>query len=548
YFILIKGAKGAAFMTPETKDFILNNGLKIIGISLVFWTVLLQVLHSLLKVDILKVVILIGTFALAMAFASNDLVNFIGVPLAGLASYKAFLAAPGTDATEVLMVALQGEVETKTIFLVAAGVIMVITLWISRKARSVVNTSLDLSRQDEGTERFGSSGFSRVLVRRSIGLSNTLNKFIPDNTRSFISKQFDATAANKQNAKSGVSFDKLRAAVNLVVAAILISFATSLKLPLSTTYVTFMVAMGTSLADRAWGRESAVYRITGVLSVIGGWFLTAISAFTVAFVVVNFISWGGIYAIGAMVLFALFMIIRTHKFHSTREKDDAKIRKIYTEEIDDQRIIKSCSDRTKNIVSVINDNYAEIINALYYEDRKQARHAVKAVRALNKDLKEEQNNLGITISKLKEEGAETSHYYVQMISYLREIGHCLNYIAEPSFEHIDNMHKGLTPQQKEDIDTVQSHLFNMLNLAQEIIDETAFSRLDELISMEQELLEIIKKMRKKQIKRIKQKETGKKNSMLFLNILQETKNLSLFSVNLLKAHRNFIMYNDSDYY
>ena len=548
YFMLIKGAKGATFMTEATKEYIIDHTLTIISISFIFWTVVTQLLYSLFKVDILKVIVLIGTFALAMAFAGNDLVNFIGVPLAGLASFKEFVAAPGQDATEVMMEALAGPVKTPTIFLIGAGIIMVISLWTSKKARSVVNTSIDLSRQHEGTERFGSSGFSRVIVRRTMAFGNSIKNALPSSTRKFINKQFDASESSDEDDKSGVSFDKLRASVNLIVAAILISFATSLKLPLSTTYVTFMVAMGTSLADRAWGRESAVYRITGVLSVIGGWFLTALSAFTVSFLVVNFISWGGTYAIAIMVIIAIIMIIRTHKLHRKKQEASEKKKQEEMALVDNASIMESCSLKTKNTVESIKQNYKEIINSLYSEDRKNAKSALKTIRQLNKDLKEEQNNLGTTIFKLQEEGAETSHYYVQVIGYLREVGHCLNYMAEPSFEHIDNMHKGLTETQKEELDKIQNLLYELLDIAITIIEENTFVKIDNLIETQNNLLAQLKEARKNQIKRIKHKDTGKKNSMLYLNIIQETKNLSLYSVNLIKAHRDFVIYNDSEYF
>ncbi|MFO8055485.1 MAG: inorganic phosphate transporter [Bacteroidales bacterium] len=548
FFILIKGAKGATFMTDATTNYLMNNSTWLMAGSFVFWSVLLQLLSFLFKADILKIIILVGTFALAMAFAGNDLVNFIGVPLAGLSAFKSYIAANGQSASEVMMSALNEPVQTNTLYLIAAGIFMVIALWTSRKARSVVNTSIDLSRQNEGVERFGSSTFSRAIVRRFIAINKTVSKAAPTRLRAFIRKQFNPTASNRQSAKTGVSFDKLRAAVNLVVAAVLISFATSLTLPLSTTYVTFMVAMGTSLADRAWGRESAVYRITGVFSVIGGWFLTALSAFTIAFIVVNIISWGEIYAVAALLIIALLMIIRTHKLHNRKRKAEEIKKAAHKEITDNQSAIRSCSHRTHQTVNVINISYRHLINALFKEDRRKARNATQAIKQLNKELKDEQNNLGVTIQKLQEEGAETSHYYVQVISYLREIVHCLTYMAEPALNHIENSHKGLTPQQKEELDNIQNHLFNILTLAQEIIERNTFSKLDELIQMEHEFLSILKTARKNQIKRIKNQETGKKNSMLYLNILQETKNLSLNSVNLIKSHRDFVTYNDSDYF
>jgi Na+/phosphate symporter len=380
-----------------------------------------------------------------------------------------------------------------------------------------------------------------------MGISDSINKILPKPARDFIQKQFDASQANEKNAETGVSFDKLRASVNLVVAAILISFATSLTLPLSTTYVTFMVAMGTSLADRAWGRESAVYRITGVISVIGGWFLTALSAFTVAFILVNIINWGEVYAIIVLLAIAITMIIRTHKLHKTKrefkEKQKSAIDKVY----DNDSAIKECSNRTQGVVNIINENFKIVINALFTEDHKKIKEARKSIKKLNKTLKDDQANLDTTIAKLKEEGAETSHYYVQVSNYLREIGHCLNYIVEPSYEHINNMHKGLIPIQKQELDDIRNHLSQMLNLSDEIIEHNAFTRIDELIQIQKKLLSLIKDARKEQIRRIKHRFTGKKNAMLYFNILQETKNLTLYSVNLIKAHRDFITHNDSDF-
>ncbi|MCK4569996.1 MAG: inorganic phosphate transporter, partial [Bacteroidales bacterium] len=297
YFMLIKGAKGASFMDESVKIMIHDNQWLIAGVSFIFWTILFQVLTmSFKKLDVLKIIVLVGTFALAMAFAGNDLVNFIGVPLAGYESFLDFQANPGADPNGFLMTSLSGKIKTDTSMLLIAGMIMVITLYKSKKARSVVTTSLDLSRQDEGSERFNSTLFSRILVRQTRAMARGINYMIPDQVIKGIGNRFDFDKVKydniKQQKKDATSFDMIRASVNLVVASILIAFGTSLKLPLSTTYVTFMVVMGTSLADGAWGRESAVFRVTGVLSVIGGWFLTALSAFTVAFILAMIIYFG----------------------------------------------------------------------------------------------------------------------------------------------------------------------------------------------------------------------------------------------------------------
>ncbi|NQU85257.1 MAG: inorganic phosphate transporter, partial [Mariniphaga sp.] len=275
YFMIIKGAKGASFMKAETVAFLKNNMLEILIYSLIGWTILLQLLYWLFKIDIPKIIVLVGTFALAMAFAGNDLVNFIGVPLAGFESFKAWSTQAISSPDEFQMTILTGKVGTPTYMLLIAGLVMIITLITSRKARSVVATTLDLSRQNEGEERFQSSLFSRLVVRNTINVNKKFKRLMPGNVNRFLENRFQAiqdfTASNDPDKPA---FDKIRASVNLIVASILISLGTSLKLPLSTTYVTFMVAMGTSLSDRAWDRESAVYRISGVFTVISGWFLT----------------------------------------------------------------------------------------------------------------------------------------------------------------------------------------------------------------------------------------------------------------------------------
>ncbi|MBZ0242788.1 MAG: inorganic phosphate transporter, partial [Bacteroidales bacterium] len=318
YFMLIKGMKGASFITDDLAAWITENTVLIISVSFIGFTILFQLLSWLFKLNILKITVLAGTFALAMAFAGNDLVNFIGVPLAGYESFKTFMLNPGTDPNLLLMTSLKGKVETPTILLLLAGFIMVITLFTSRKAKSVVKTSIDLSRQDGGEERFSSSQLSRSIVRMAINISDNVSRYVPKSVKKNMEKQFRIQPHDKHE-KDYPAFDMLRASVNLVVASILIAFGTSLKLPLSTTYVTFMVAMGTSLSDRAWDRESAVYRVTGVFSVIGGWFFTALSAFTVAFLVAIFFYYGNMYAIAVMVILAIYLVYRTHKLHTSRE-------------------------------------------------------------------------------------------------------------------------------------------------------------------------------------------------------------------------------------
>ena len=320
YFMLIKGLKTSSFMTGEFKDMVYaNTGMIVLG-CMVFFTILMQVLHW-LKVNVFKVVILMGTFALALAFAGNDLVNFIGVPLAGYSSYMDLMAQGGTTTTDTfLMTSVLGPAQTPWYFLVGSGIVMVIALATSKKAQNVVKTSLDLSRQSDGEESFGTSPVARVLVRNCSNISATILSIVPTPVKNWIDSRFDQSEMIMDDK---ASFDLVRASVNVVLSGLLIALGTSLKLPLSTTYVAFMVAMGTSLADRAWGRESAVYRITGVLSVIGGWFITAGAAFTICFIVALLIYWGGIPALVAMIGLAIYSLVRSHFAYKAKLRKEA---------------------------------------------------------------------------------------------------------------------------------------------------------------------------------------------------------------------------------
>ncbi len=289
-------------------------------ISFAGWTVIFQLLILFTRVNVLKITVLVGTFALAMAFASNDLVNFIGVPLAGFESFKAFMASGSTDPGSFLMTALREPVNTPIYFLIAAGIIMVLTLRFSKKAKSVTATTIDLSRQGEGSERFASSSLARFLVRRAVETSTAVGKFAPPAVTRFVESRFDAEKDRKPKDK-GKAFDLVRASVNLVVASILIALGTSLKLPLSTTYVTFMVAMGTSLADGAWGRESAVYRITGVLTVIGGWFFTAFIAFMASFLIASLIFFGKLPVILILLVLSIFILLKDTRISQEKDRE-----------------------------------------------------------------------------------------------------------------------------------------------------------------------------------------------------------------------------------
>ena len=380
YFMLIKGIKDASFMTDAHKLWVKDNTLTIVGGCFVFFTVLMQILHW-CKVNVFKVIVLLGTFALAMAFAGNDLVNFVGVPLAGFSSYTDFMANGNGVANDYLMGALNEPAKTPFIFLFLSGVIMVISLITSKKAQNVIKTSVDLSRQDDGNEMFGSSAIARSLVRSMTTLGNNISKIIPEKVKVWLDSRFNKDEAILAN---GAAFDLVRASVNLVLAGLLIALGTSLKLPLSTTYVAFMVAMGSSLADRAWGRESAVFRVTGVLSVIGGWFITAGAAFIICFFVTMIMYFGGMTAMVIMIGVAAFILIRSNNKYRKKmksEKQDDVFQQMLSSK--DKAVVWNLLRQhvRENLVKVLDfaaNTYGQMTDGFIREDLKSLRKAVSS--------------------------------------------------------------------------------------------------------------------------------------------------------------------------
>lgn len=546
YFILIKGAKGSSFISKEYLEWIQHNHWTILLYSFVSWTILLQILVWLFRVNILRIIVLVGTFALAMAFAGNDLVNFIGVPLAGYESFKAFMAEPGALAEGFSMVALKEKVQTPTSFLLIAGLIMVITLWLSRKARSVVKTELNLSNQDTVRERFESTMLARTIVRQFIFLGNFLKTILPKKFLNWLEKRFNKTHFIKEKKKSAVSFDLLRASVNLFVASSLIAYATSLKLPLSTTYVTFMVAMGTSLADGAWGRESAVYRITGVVTVVGGWFFTAFSAFTAAFLVALILKFGGIIALGALIILAIYLIFRTHYVHKNRIKTEELAEKKEHEIslVEGDGVYENCTNNIISSLLATNELYTKTIKAFSHDKRKKLKKNRKEIKKFNKDIKDLKNNVHITLLKLEEEDSvESGHYYIQVLDYLRETAHCLTFIVNPLFEHIDNNHGPFKKEQLADLSKFVEMLSEYISICIDIISKKEFHNLEKSTNKMNKTLDLLTNIRKKQLKRMKKESLSTRNSLLYLDILMESRNLVLYINNLVKATRDFILLN-----
>lgn len=544
FFMVIKGAKGASFINEDMASWLSTHTWHIIVYGFIGWTILLQVLHMLFKVSIPKVIVLFGTFALAFAFAGNDLVNFIGVPLAGYESYKSFIATPGADPDAFFMGSLSRPIQTNTLYLLFAGGVMVLTLWFSKKAKSVIATSIDLSRQGSGQERFGASPLSRAVVRSSIALNKSLTSVIPDIIRSRIDKRFQIPKSVKKSGASrdAASFDVIRASVNLVVAAVLIALGTSLKLPLSTTYVTFMVAMGTSLSDGAWGRDSAVYRVQGVFSVIGGWFLTAIVAFSVSFIIATIIYWGGMIAIAIVILLVIFLIYRTYRIYKSKEVEKASdAAEIEIEDLTSaSSVFEKCIKHTVSAIEKVPGFYDQLIKGLSEEDRFVLKDLKKDIKKFNKKTKRLKDNVSDTVVHLQIDQIDTGHYYVQSVDYLREIAHCMNYMTNPAFEHIDNNHTGFDEEQMKDFNAIKDGISVLFKEIVQKIKSKRYSDLDQIILKQQDILQLVAESRKNQVKRLKDKELHTRTSLLYFDILAETKNLLLYSINLLKSQRDFI--------
>ena len=533
YFILIKGAKGSSFMTEEAKEWIKMNTWLILGASFVGWGIIVQLGRWIFKINIPRMVILFGTFALAFAFAGNDLVNFIGVPLAGFKSYQGFAAVPGADPQTFSMAFMSGEVQTETYLLLLAGLIMVVTLWTSKKSRHVSKTELSIASHDAGNERFGSSPLSRSVVRTAVSMGQFMQRVAPLKLRNKVSERFSrpvtASAAEAQ------SFDMIRASMNLTVASSLIALATSLGLPLSTTYVTFMVSMGTTLADRAWGRESAVYRVTGVFTVIGGWFMTAIIAFTVSMIFATLIDLGGVFAIIALFILAMFLLVRA--FGRFRRKEKAE--KTTSDELNGEDILSICNNYTTKILDLVPEMLADTMSALHNEDRRELKKLREQVRGLLLETKNRKNHFTLRLRGIDENSMEYGHFYLQMLHYIREFSHSLENIIDSCHEHVENTHCGTNHHQHQELIKLQHELSHIFSTVSNMIKKQDFKEKEPMKDLQEKLLDEIVEFQKNQVRRIKNNETNTRNSVLYMTILTGTKDLLVDVIRLLKVQSKF---------
>lgn len=520
YFMLIKGMKGAAFMTPEIKTWIDVHTWQLLGASFVFFTILMQILFF-LKVNVLKLVVLIGTFALAMAFAGNDLVNFIGVPLAGLDTYLD-VRNSGVPMDALSMNSLNTMSATNTIYIIIAGLIMVVTLLTSKKARIVLQTSLDLSKQNGGNESFGSSAIARSMVRFVNNTVTAIDNILPAKVKSWIEKRFDS---REMILEENACFDLIRGAVSIVLASMLIALGTSLKLPLSTTYVTFMVTMGASLADRAWSRESAVYRVTGMFSVIGGWFITAIVAFLICFVIALLFYYGGVFAMLAMIALAVYIIIKNRaKSHKNVEVDELFEKALNTtdQELIYESLIQHNRESISELLNISKDIYAGVVDAFMKEDIKTLRKASNDCRLAKDKMKQLKRKEIMIMRRLDDKMINKNTWFHLSYNCIEQILYSLRRICDPCKEYVDNSFTPLDKKYLPEVECLKDKVMWSLNTADNTILNSDYKDVDvimeQITSRESDVIE----MTHEQMNRIQHDKDNIDLGLLYLNIIQES--------------------------
>ena len=547
YFILMKGIKGTAYakqsfdiLDGSTIANFMETQVVLIAISLFIVLSLISFLIvSVLKINIYKIIIGVGTFSLALAFAGNDLVNFIGVPIAAWQSYEAW-SASGVAATEFSMAVLSKKVPTPSLLLFLAGMVMVVTLWISSKAKKVTKTEIDLARQQDTKERFNPNFLSRGIVRASVNLSNIFSKVVPSNVQKHIDSQFEKPAIELSSNKSIElpAFDMIRAAVNMMVAAILISIATSFKLPLSTTYVTFMVAMGTSLADRAWGSESAVYRVAGVLNVIGGWFFTAFIAFVGCGTIAFLINLGGPTAIAILLFVALLLLARnyiSHRKETAQIKNEDALSSAESSSI--QGVIIESSSNVSKASKKIKKIFAASIDGLATQDLSALKKNKKEVKSLAEEIEDLRNDLFYFIKNLDESTIKgASNFYINVLGSLQDISESLQYISKVTFKHINNNHKALTFNQIRELKEISIELETLFERTKFAFSKNNFKEISSILDSKQELLDSVREKINNQISRTKSEESSPKNTTLYFSILTESKDLIKATMAMLELY------------
>ncbi|MGB0776722.1 MAG: inorganic phosphate transporter [Flavobacteriaceae bacterium] len=540
YFIVVKGLKGTPFY-GNVSGYIEDSTFQIIGVSFVLWTAIAFLLVKVFKINIFKLIIGIGTFSLAVAFSGNDLVNFIGVPIAAWNSYEAW-SVSGLPANEFEMGILASKVPSNTGLLLLAGGIMVVTLWTSKKSRNVIRTELSLSNQGDSHNKFDANSFSRAIVRFSVIINSGLIAVVPSSVRKRIDAKFQKPVVSLPRDKNYElpAFDLIRASVNLMLAGILISIGTSYKLPLSTTYVTFMVGMGTSLADRAWGRDSAVYRVAGVVNVIGGWFGTAIIAFTASSLVAYLIYLGEIATVAVLLIVVLGLLYRNYLSYNKKSKEEKQLVRIQRAEmISIKGVIDESSSHISGVAKRVNKMYANVVNDLATANVNKLKKTDKQIVKLNDEVDELKDNVFYFIKSLDDSSVEASRFYVQVLGYLQDISQSISYISRASFKHVNNNHKKLKMSQIKDLKLLSTQLDEYLSKIQDIFDSNNFQEIESVYELRDALYKKLSSTIESQIQRIRSEESSPRNTTLYFSVLLETKDLMAAINNVLNLYEEF---------
>lgn len=522
YFMLIKGLRDASFISADIKSWIdANTGTLIFG-SFIFFSILMEILYF-CKVNVLKVIVLIGTFALAMAFAGNDLVNFIGIPLACLDTYME-VRQSGAALDQLLMGSLNQPATANFIYIMIAGVIMVVTLLTSKKAKDVLQTSLDLSKQNAGDESFGSSYLARTTVRFSNNVASTISESVPNRVKAWVNSRFNQ---KEMIMEDGAAFDLVRGLVSIVLASMLIALGTSLKLPLSTTYVVFMVSMGASLADRAWSRESAVFRVTGVVAVIGGWLITAVAAFMLAFLIAAIFHLTETVGMVAMVVFALYFVLKDIRNHSHQTSSEDKLfdeaMKTTDKDVIADLIIRHNSESMQQLISDTREMYIGVTKAFIDEDIKKLRNIIsqcKIEKTMMKTLKRKEIQM---IRRLDGHDIFKKNTWFHLnYNCVEQTLYSLRRICEPCKEYVDNSFSPLSEDYVEELSSVMVKTLKAIDDAAFMLRYVDSGKLAEMTDSIKEDEDFIMEICVKQMNRIQNKEENIDLAVLYLNILQES--------------------------
>ncbi len=543
YFLLVKGFGSASFMTDEVKAWIASHTGEILVGFLIGFTVLMQVLHW-CKVNVFRLIVLFGTFSLAMAFAGNDLVNFIGVLLAGYSSFLDFSAHPGANPSTFMMGSLNGPADTPFYFLVAAGLVMTVALVTSKKAQNVVKTSVDLSRQTAGNEMFGSSRFARRLVRSVLNSNEFIVEHTPKPVKRWIDSRFNQDEAIIPN---GAAFDLVRASVNLVLAGLLIVVGTSLKLPLSTTYVAFMVGMGSSLADRAWGRESAVFRVTGVISVIGGWFMTAGAAFFLCFIVTLFVHFGGLVAMVLLMVVVVCMLIRNNRSYKKRmaavQEDEIFTALAQTNDKDESWALlnKHISRYQSRMVKYIADAYRQTTDGLITEDVKILRRTLNSLDDERKNWKVIRRKELVGLRKIDPlQAVEKDTWFHLACNSCEQCLYCLKRMCEPCLEHVDNNFNPMPAEYVEEFKPIREQVEQLMREVSGMIETSNYENALQVRQFGDEMKTKLSQLRKVQQERIRKGDMDNlKIEYLYMSTLQETQEIIGHIRHWVRACRRF---------